>query len=99
MVGHQPAKFGGHRQYGCRGITFLIVEEQDSTCSIKSAITVYLNSTWHVMLSHKISECRHSYLPYHVNKSDTGHKRLEQRWKKEYRNNFCQGFAVEKKKK
>ena len=45
MVGHQPAKFGGHRQYGCRGITFLIVEEQDSTCSIKSAITVYLNST------------------------------------------------------
>ena len=44
IVGHQPAKFGGHRHCSCRGKTFLVVEEQDSTCSLKS-ITVYLYST------------------------------------------------------
>ena len=44
MVGHQPAKFGGHRHCGRRGITF---EEQDPTCLLKSVITV--NSIAHDM--------------------------------------------------
>ena len=32
---------------------FLATEEQDSTYSLKSAITFYLWNTWHAMLPHK----------------------------------------------
>ena len=32
MVSHHPATFGGHRHCGS-GVTFLVVEKQDSTCS------------------------------------------------------------------
>ena len=38
MVNHHPAKFGGHRDFGS-GDMFLVVEEQDSTCLLTSAIT------------------------------------------------------------
>ena len=37
-----PVKFGGNRYCGCGDITFLDVEGQDSTCSLKSTITVCL---------------------------------------------------------
>ena len=33
MVSYHHAKFGGHWHYGCGYIMFLVVEEQDSTCS------------------------------------------------------------------
>ena len=46
---HQLAKFGGHRHCGS-GNMFLVVEEQDSTCSLKSAITVF--SQVHNMKAH-----------------------------------------------
>ena len=32
MTSHNPAKPGGHRQYGSADKTFLVVEEQNSTC-------------------------------------------------------------------
>ena len=32
---------------------FLVVEEQDSTCLLNSTITIFPQSTWHVMLKHK----------------------------------------------
>ena len=33
---------------------FLVVEEQDSTCLLNSTITIFPQSTWHVMLKQKI---------------------------------------------
>ena len=39
MVSQHPAKFGDHRHYVSGGM-FLVVEEQDSTCSRLSAINV-----------------------------------------------------------
>ena len=42
MVIHQTTKFGGHKHCGSGDIMLLIVEEQDSTFSLKSAITIYL---------------------------------------------------------
>ena len=33
MITHQHAKFGGHRHCGGGDTMFLVVEEQDSTCS------------------------------------------------------------------
>ena len=33
MVNHHPAKFGGHRRYSSGVTMFLVVKEQDSTCS------------------------------------------------------------------
>ena len=35
MISHHPVKIGGHRHCGSGDITFLVVEEQDSTCSLK----------------------------------------------------------------
>ena len=40
MVRHHPVKFGGHRHCGSGDIMFLVVEEQDSTCLLKSTITI-----------------------------------------------------------
>ena len=42
IVSHQSVKFDGHRQYGSGDIMILVVEGQDSTCSLKSIITFYL---------------------------------------------------------
>ena len=42
MKSHHPPKFGGHRYCGSRDLTVVVVEEKDSTCSLKSAITAYL---------------------------------------------------------
>ena len=42
MISHQPDKLGGHRYCYSGDIMRLEVEEQDSTCSLKSAIAVYL---------------------------------------------------------
>ena len=33
MVSHNPAKFGGRRKSGSRGMMFLVVEEENSRCS------------------------------------------------------------------
>ena len=33
MITHQYAKFGGHSHCGSADTMFLVVEEQDSTCS------------------------------------------------------------------
>ena len=51
LVSHYPAKFDRHSHCDSRDIMFLVVEEQDATYSLKSAITVYLWSTRHIMLS------------------------------------------------
>ena len=40
MVSHNSAKFGARRHSVNGDIAFLLVEEQDSTCSLKSAIIV-----------------------------------------------------------
>ena len=45
MVSEHPARFDVHKHCGSGDITFVVVEEQDSTCSLKSAITVYLSSS------------------------------------------------------
>ena len=50
-MSHYTAKFDRHRHCDGRDIMFLVVEEQDATYSLKSAITVYLCSTRHIMLS------------------------------------------------
>ena len=42
MVSHHPAKFGDHRQYDSGNIMLLVAEEEDSGCSLQSAITVYI---------------------------------------------------------
>ena len=39
MVSHQPPKISGHRHCSSRDIMLLVFEEQDYTCSLKSAIT------------------------------------------------------------
>ena len=52
MVSHQPTKFGSHRHCGSGDIMFLVIEVQDSTCSLESAITIYPYNTWHESTSH-----------------------------------------------
>ena len=47
MLRHHPAKFGGYRHCGSED-KFLVIEEQDSTCLLKSVVTINLWSTWHV---------------------------------------------------
>ena len=47
--------------------------------------------------THKISELRHSYLPYYVNKFDMDHTRLEQPQKSFFASLSI--FAPKKKKK
>ena len=42
MVSLYPAKFVGYRHWGSENSMFLVIEEQDSTNSIKSTITIYL---------------------------------------------------------
>ena len=60
MVSHHPAMFGGHRYCGSRDKMFWVVEEQDSICS-------RLNSPLQFMVW--------KHTAYHVNKSDTGHRK------------------------
>ena len=71
IVSHLPAKSGGPRYCDSGDIKFLALEKQNSTCLLKSAITVYLYT-----LTHEISERGHGYLPCNVNKSDIDHTRL-----------------------
>lgn len=40
MVSHHLAKSAGHVQSGSGDLVFLVVEEQDFTCLLKSAITL-----------------------------------------------------------
>ena len=41
MVSRHSAKFGYHRLYDSGDVIVLVVEEQDFTCSLTYAITVY----------------------------------------------------------
>ena len=41
IISHRLAKFGAHRHFGSEDV-FLVIEEQDSSCSFKSAITIHL---------------------------------------------------------
>ena len=66
MVSYHSAKFGGHGHCSIGDITFLVFEEQDSTCSLKFVITVY-HMACHSH-THKISEAIYNYLLYHFNK-------------------------------
>ena len=45
---------------------FLVVQDQDSTCSLNSIVTIYPYSTWHESINHAMYK--------------TGHTRLEQQW-------------------
>ena len=47
-----PCQVDHHRHCDSGDARFLVVEEQDSTCSLKSAITIYFWSTWHESLWH-----------------------------------------------
>ena len=40
MVRHYSAKFGGHRHWSSGDIMYLVVEKQNSTCSLNSVITI-----------------------------------------------------------
>ena len=42
MASYHATKFGGQRHCGSAGIFFLVAEEQDYTCLLKSAIAAYL---------------------------------------------------------
>ena len=42
MLSYQLATFGGHRRCDSGNMMYLVVEGQDPTCLLKSAITVYL---------------------------------------------------------
>ena len=44
MVFHYPPKFGDNRDCGNGNILLLAVVEQDSTCSLKHFITIYLKA-------------------------------------------------------
>ena len=50
-LSHYPAKFGGYR-HGGNGDMFLVVEEQDSTLSLNSTITIFLWSACSVMVTY-----------------------------------------------
>ena len=55
QVSHHPAHFGDDKRCNSGDITFLVVQEQDSTCALKSAILMfYFCRTRYVMLSHTI---------------------------------------------
>ena len=54
FVSRRPTKFGDNMHCGMGDIIFLVVEEQDSAWSLKSAITINIysrcyESTWNVM--------------------------------------------------
>ena len=51
--------------------------------------------------THEISEHRHNFWRYHINKHDIGHTRLEQRQKNKTKATFASPprYAVKKKKK
>ena len=53
MASHHPGKFSGHKHCDSEDIILLLVEEQESICSLKSVITIYLLNTWYIMLLHK----------------------------------------------
>ena len=62
MIGHHPDKFGGHSQCDSGDIMFLLVEEQQTICSLKSAITIYFLNTWYVqrdIMYHTMLKVRH----------------------------------------
>lgn len=40
IVSHHPVKFSSHKYYNCGDEMFLVIEEQDSTCSLTSSITI-----------------------------------------------------------
>ena len=86
MIKHHPAKFGTHRHYVSIYIMFLVVEEQDSTCS-------HLNLPL-VLVSWK-------YTTHDVNKYDIGHISLKQKKRKNPQTNFVSPpkNTDEKKKK
>ena len=43
MVSHHRAKFGGHSQCGSGDKMFLVVEEQDSTCSLLNSPLLFIS--------------------------------------------------------
>ena len=54
MFSHHPAKFGDIRHRSSGDIMFLMVEEQDFTCLLKSAITLlYWKHMAYYALSHE----------------------------------------------
>ena len=62
MIGHHADKFGGHSQRDSGDIMFLLVEEQQTICSLKSAITIYSLNTWYVqrdIIHHTMLKVRH----------------------------------------
>ena len=78
MVIHYPAKFGWHRCCGSEDM-LLVVEEQDSTCSLTSVMAIF-SRTHDISCSYTqnfrlIENFPHKYFQmYPVN---TGHARLE----------------------
>ena len=50
-VSHHTATFGGHWKYDSEDM-FSEVGEQNFTSSFNFAITIFLYSIWHVMLTH-----------------------------------------------
>ena len=54
MVFHYPPKFGDNRDCGNGNILLLAVVEQDSTCSLKHFITIYLKAICQSYLSQNI---------------------------------------------
>ena len=62
IISHHSAKFGDHKQCGSGDKMFLVVGEQDFTCSC-------LNPPIHRYIK---------YVIWHVNKSDPGNTHLKQ---------------------
>ena len=50
---HHPAKFGDHRHCGSGDTMFLLIEEQDSTCLLETALLFI--SKAHSMKTHGMS--------------------------------------------
>ena len=78
MVSHHPAKFGGHKHCGNRDKMILAVEEQDSTCSHQS-----LMSLQHMAWKHNT---------YHVSKFHIDYMCLKQQWKEKKQITFFSQF-------
>ena len=53
MVNHHPGKFGGHWHCGSGDIMFLIVPEQDCTCSSSNPPLLFI-SKGHGLKAHSI---------------------------------------------
>ena len=65
MVSHHPSKFGGQRYRGSGDISFLVVEEQDSTSCLNLYYYLPLqHMTWHALTRkfHNIDVFRHGHV-------------------------------------